>query len=192
MSAKGAGRGHRRGILAAVALAAAIALAAFLAWDAAHRLPDLSRFDATIEAAAGEFRIDPDLLRGLVAAESGGDPDAVSRAGARGLLQLMPATAREQAGRLGLGEISDERLLAPAVNLRLGAAYLAWLLARYDGSDVLALAAYNAGPGRVDRWRRDAPGADPMTVVERGGFAETTNHVRKVLDFRDRYRGARS
>ena len=180
-----------RGIVAVVGILGALVAAGFLAWNAANRLPDLSRFDPAIEAAAREFRLDADLLRGLAAAESGGDPDAVSGAGARGLLQLMPATAREQASRLGLAAPPDEGLFLPELNLRLGASYLASLLRRYEGSEAFAVAAYHAGPTRVDRWRGALPGADPMTVIEREAFPETRAHVRRVLSFRDRYRNRR-
>jgi soluble lytic murein transglycosylase len=99
----------------------------------------------------------------------------------------MPATAREQAARLGIADYDDARLTEPALNLRLGAAYLARLVARYDGEVAFAVAAYNAGPGRVDRWRRRAPDLAPRDVIRREAYAETRGHVEKVLRLRARY-----
>jgi soluble lytic murein transglycosylase len=167
-------------LLAALALGAALGL-----WSAAP--PDLSRWSAPIEAAAAEFGVDPALLSALVAAESGGRPDAVSRAGARGLLQLMPGTAREQAERLGMA--GDEAAWTePRANLRLGAAYLASLLRRFGGEEAFALAAYNAGPTPVLRWRERAPHLSALEVILEEGYEETRTHVLKVLAWRDAYR----
>jgi soluble lytic murein transglycosylase len=180
---------RRTGLFALAALL--LLLAAGLWWSVrrAERLPDLARFDAPLTAAAREQRLDPDLLRGVVAAESGGDESAKSRAGALGLTQLMPATAREQAERLKLAPPDDAALLAdPALNLRLGAAYLRRMLDLFDADEVLALAAYNAGPGRVTGWRRQAPGADGPAVLAQHGFRETRAYVQRVRSFRDRYR----
>ena len=192
MTSRAAPRGRNvRGILAAVGIVGALAVAGFLAWTVTHLLPDLSRFDAAIESAAREFRLDPDLIRGVVAAESSGNPDAVSPKGARGLMQLMPRTAREQATRLGMKEPQDDRLFVPEVNLRLGASYLASLLQRYGGSEEFAVAAYNAGPGRLDDWRTKMPDADPATVINLEGFPETRAYLRRVLSFRERYRSSR-
>ena len=149
--------------------------------------PDLTRWDALVETAAREFSLDPNLLRGLMAAESGGNADAVSRTGAVGLLQLMPATAQEQAERLRIADYSEKRLSEPALNVRLGACYLARLLKRFDGEEAFALAAYNAGPTRVRRWRERAPDVDAAGVIEREGFAETRAHGKRALRFRDAY-----
>jgi soluble lytic murein transglycosylase len=131
--------------------------------------------------------VDPSLLRGLAAAESGGDPRARSRAGAVGLLQVLPSTAAEQARRLGLDPARVD-LEDPATNLRLGAAYLGWLLAQFGGDERFALAAYNAGPENVRRWRLRAPDADSEGVVRREGFPETRAHGARVLRFREAYR----
>jgi len=150
--------------------------------------PDLTRFDEIIEASAREFDVDANLLRGLVAVESGGDPAAVSRAGAIGLMQLMPATAKEQAERLRIGNYSETRLREPALNVRLGSYYLARLLKRFEGEVPFALAAYNAGPTRVRRWRARAPEAEALEVIESEGFDETRAHLKRALRFREAYR----
>lgn len=121
------------------------------------------------------------------------NPRAVSPAGARGLMQLMPGTAQKMAGSLGL-EYSLSRLTAdPAYNARLGSQYLADMLKRYNGSHLLAAAAYNAGPGRVDEWvarfgNPHAPGADPIRWIEHIPFRETQNYVMRVLESQYVYR----
>ncbi|MDJ0521425.1 MAG: lytic transglycosylase domain-containing protein [Planctomycetota bacterium] len=168
-------------------LVAVIAAGAWLGWRRASDAPDLSRWDAEVGAAAREFGLDADLLRGLMAAESGGDPEAVSHAGAVGLLQLMPATAEAEAQRLRIGDYAEARLTEGALNVRLGASYLARMLKRFDGEVPFALAAYNAGPSRVLRWREAAPDVSAREVIEREGFEETRRHLARTLRFRAAY-----
>jgi soluble lytic murein transglycosylase len=155
-----------------------------------HRAPpDLSKYAEEIERVAAESRLDPHLLRGLVAAESGGNPRAVSGKDAVGLLQLTVETAAREAKELGLPRPDAEALLDPATNLRLGARYLARLLARFGGEEAFALAAYNAGPTPVARWRARAADVSALDAVMREGYAETRNLVTRSLRFRDEYAG---
>ncbi len=126
------------------------------------------------------------LVDSVIAQESGGRIDAVSPKGARGLMQLMPETARDMAAELGL-DFSEARLTTDAsYNKQLGTAYLSKMLDRYDGEHALALAAYNAGPGRVDEWlqRNGDPRTGEISVgawVERIPFEETRNYTHKIL-----------
>ena len=120
--------------------------------------------------------------------ESEFNPAAVSRAGARGLLQLLPGTARDMAKKRGI-DFSAERLTADAgYNATLGAAFLAEQLARFDGSYVLAIAGYNAGPRRALDWAKrygDPRGAELDTIVdwiERIPFTETRSYVQRVME----------
>ncbi len=175
--------------MAVPVLVLALGVGAWLGWHHAASPPDLSRWNGEIEAAAREFALDADLLRGLMAAESGGDPEAVSRAGAVGLLQLMPATAAAEAVRLRVRDYAPARLTEGPLNVRLGASYLSRLLRRFHGHVPFAVAAYNAGPTRVLRWRSAAPDASARDVIEREGFAETRKHLKRVLRFRDAYAG---
>jgi soluble lytic murein transglycosylase len=149
--------------------------------------PDLSAFDAAIERAARESGVDPNLVRALCAAESGGNPRARSDKDARGLLQLTPGTAVEEAKRIGAPTPSASDLFEPAVNVRLGTSYLARLLKQFDGEEAFAIAAYNAGPTPVKRWRARAPDVDALNAILREGYAQTRNHVTRVLRFRDEY-----
>lgn len=122
----------------------------------------------------------------VIQAESGGDPAAVSPKGARGLMQLMPDTAKEMAAELGI-EYSEERLTAdPQYNMALGTAYLNKMLGRYNGNKALALAAYNAGPGSVDKWIKE--NGDPrkgeiseQDFIDRIPFKETREYTGKIM-----------
>lgn len=121
----------------------------------------MSRYDDLIRAHAGQHGLSPDLVRAVIKAESNFNPYAISAKGAMGLMQLMPATARE----LGVADPFH-----PDENIRGGVSYLASLLARYDQNVELALAAYNAGPGSVERYGRVPP------------YRETQNYVKKITD----------
>ena len=119
----------------------------------------------------------------------------MSLAGARGLMQLMPQTAAAMAEQLGHGRRhTPQRLTAePAYNMMLGQAYLAGLLTDYNGSHVIALAAYNAGPGRVSQWIREhgdprAEDVDPLDWIEMIAFDETRNYVQRVSENLSVYR----
>ncbi|WP_429108107.1 transglycosylase SLT domain-containing protein [Aeromonas media] len=152
------------------------------AWDAIDlRFPlPLKR---TFSQMAQERTMNTSLLYAISRQESALYPLALSPVGARGLMQLMPATARETASKLGVPYRNEQQLFDPAMNIRLGSAYLKRLLDVYDGNRILAAAAYNAGPGRVKRWR-DQSTNKPMDVwVESIPYRETRNYVQNVLSF---------
>ncbi len=121
----------------------------------------LTPYRREISTAATEFDVDPALVRAVIHAESDFNPRALSPKGAQGLMQLMPATARE------LG-VQDAGIAAE--NIRGGVKYLAGLLARFDGNVKLATAAYNAGPGAVDRFGGVPPYAETRAYVKRVGI----------------------
>lgn len=131
--------------------------------------------------------VEPALLLAMVRQESAFDARAVSRAGALGLLQVLPATARHVTRRLNLRFSTTRLMRDSAYNLTVGRTYLDELLAAYDGSYALALAAYNAGPGRVERWIDE--NGDPRTGevdivdwIELIPFEETRNYVQRVIE----------
>jgi len=135
-----------------------------------------------LEDEAAEAGVSPALLAGLVRQESSFDPTARSRVGARGLGQIMPATGEWLAPGAGVRSFRESHLDVPEVNLRMGARYLRDQLRRYDGASDLALAAYNAGPSRADRWRKElGHGGDVDRFRERIPFAETRHYVQVVL-----------
>lgn len=152
------------------------------AWDAIElRFP--KPYKQTFSQMARERSVDMSLLYAVSRQESALYPRAESPVGARGLMQLMPGTAKETASKLGVPYRNPEQLFEPTLNVRLGSAYLKRLLDVYDGNRILATAAYNAGPGRVKRWREQSRNR-PMDVwVESIPYKETRNYVQNVLSF---------
>lgn len=128
----------------------------------------LEKFSSVIETAAEKYAVDPALVRALIHAESGFNPKARSIKGALGLMQLMPATARE----LGVVDAS-----IPHLNIYGGVQYLSGLLRRFKGDVTLAAAAYNAGPGAVEKYAGVPPYAETQTYVKRVNIL----HQRYVL-----------
>jgi soluble lytic murein transglycosylase len=129
---------------------------------------------------------DPALLLAMTRQESAFDPQAVSHAGARGLMQLMPATARRTAKKIKVPYNVDKLTADAQYNATLGSAHLKELLATFDGNYVLAVAAYNAGEGRVRRWMRRSgdPRTDEVDAVdwiELIPFTETRDYVQRVM-----------
>lgn len=125
-------------------------------------------YAAEIRAAASQHGVDESIVRAIIHAESSFNPNARSRVGAQGLMQLMPPTAR----RFGVNNAYD-----PAQNIGGGVQYLAWLLKRYNGDLTLAAAGYNAGEGAVDRYKGVPP------------YSETRRYVERVRVLAERYRG---
>lgn len=142
--------------------------------------------------AAETWPVATEYAMAIARQESELNPRAASEVGARGLMQLMPATAERTAERVGLPYDIGRLGTDPLYNARLGTSYLAQMLAYYDGSTILATAAYNAGPGRVDKWvetfgdPRD--GRDPVTWIESIPYEETRNYVMRVLEGMEVYR----
>jgi soluble lytic murein transglycosylase-like protein len=130
--------------------------------EAFRALPATIAYNDTITEAAALYELDPNLIRAIIRAESAFNPFAVSRAGAQGLMQLMPEVAEE----LNVLDPFD-----PRQNIFGGARYLRWLLDRNDGNLDLAVASYNAGPGAVARYNGIPP------------YRETRNYVKKVNSF---------
>jgi len=130
---------------------------------------NMDAYSGEVKAAAEEFGVEEAVVRAIIHAESAFRPNAVSHAGAQGLMQLIPATA----ARFGVTDVFE-----PSQNIRGGVQYLAWLLKRYNGDLTLAAAGYNAGEGAVDRHGGVPP------------YAETQRYVQRVGQLADRYRGA--
>jgi soluble lytic murein transglycosylase-like protein len=147
--------------------ASATSPAASAAAPSAAAGPVAGQFSDLINAAAQKYGIDPALLKGLIRQESNFNPNAKSPAGAAGLCQLMPGTA----AALGCSNPLD-----PAQAVDAGAKYLSQQLKAFGGDVRKALAAYNAGPGAVQRYGGVPP------------YAETQNYVRSVMSFADQYR----
>jgi soluble lytic murein transglycosylase len=126
------------------------------------------------------------LAHGISRQESSFDPYALSHAGARGMMQLMPSTAREQAGKMGLGYDGSRLITDPGYNVTLGSAYFQRMLNIWDGNVPLAVASYNAGSGNAGKWVRaygDPRGkVDVVKWIEAIPFAETRGYVQRVIE----------
>jgi soluble lytic murein transglycosylase len=125
--------------------------------------------------------LNPYLLLSIMRQESAFNPAAVSSSGARGLMQLMPTTAQEVLTRLKLPPEPASRLHDPQLSITLGTHYFAGLMQRYQGNVVLALAGYNAGPGRAARWREQWAGVPTDEFIERIPLDETRTYVKLIL-----------
>ncbi len=151
-------------------------------------LPDAG-WPVAVSAPAG---IEPALTLGVIRQESSFDISVISEAGARGLMQLMPATAATLARKLGLTPSLPALITDAAFNMRLGTAYLQQMLDEFDGAVPLVVAAYNAGPSRVREWLGsngdprgpgiDMPGVDMIDWIELIPFGETRNYVQRVIE----------
>ena len=140
-----------------------------------------------------EVLAEPPLRLAVARQESQFDPRVASPAGALGLMQLLPSTAEAMAAKLKLPYAKTKLIRDPEYNARLGSFYLRRQLERYDDATALALAAYNAGPSRVDRWLKENgdPRGKPVETlvdwIERIPFGETRNYVQRVLEAREVY-----
>lgn len=139
-----------------------------------------------LPANARLAQIDKAAIYAIARQESKFDVDAVSRSGARGLMQLMPATAKETARRVGVSYSTSKLTRDAAYNVLLGSTYLAAQLKRFDGSLVLAAAAYNAGGGNVNKWIKSfgdprSSKIDPVSWIEAIPFVETRKYTQRVL-----------
>ena len=175
--------------IGAAALLAAIAVA--LAWPQVHhavreiRLP--LRHEDIIRQQAREKGLDPMLVAAVIYAESHFRDGQTSAAGALGLMQLTPETARYIARKSGGTAFVVGDLATPQVNIAYGTYYLRYLLRRYDGNEALALAAYNAGEGNVDRWIASARAHDRALTIDAIPYAETRAYVTRVQDAKRDY-----
>ena len=145
-----------------------------------YRLRYPLAYDSIIRGHAQNYRLDSALLAAVVYQESKFDPEARSDAGAVGLMQLQPDTARGIALRTGGSRFRVDDLTNPEINVRYGSWYLRHLLDKYD-DERLALAAFNAGQGNVDSWREQGKGI---------AFAETRAYVDRVEELKGIYRDA--
>jgi soluble lytic murein transglycosylase len=142
-------------------------------------LLDKNHYDEYINQYSNKFGIDSQLVKSVIKKESNINPEVVSNKGAMGLMQIMPKTAREIAAQLNISDYSSDKLKDPQVNIMFGTYYLKKLLDYYNNNLILALAAYNAGIGNVDMWRKEIP--DLHINVEKFPFNETRNYVKSVM-----------
>ncbi len=183
---------RRRALLVAAALIAATAamvvIARPFAEEAVHEIALPLRHEDIIRQQAEAKDLDPSLIAGVIYVESR-FRDQTSIAGAKGLMQIMPSTADYIARKSGGTAFVQGDLATPQVNISYGSWYLRYLLEHYEGNELLALAAYNAGEGKVDEWYGEASArGEDFEAESHIPFPETRNYVTRVLDVRERYK----
>jgi soluble lytic murein transglycosylase len=172
-----------RRTVALLVLGAGVAGAIALLGPAQEAIKEITlplRHEDIIRQQAREKDLDPALIAAVIYGESK-FRNQTSSAGAKGLMQILPATADFVARKSGGTEFEHGDLANPQINISYGCWYLRYLLERYDGNAVAAVAAYNAGHTRVDRW------GGAGLAIEDIRFAETEEYTREVLDKRDEY-----
>ena len=183
---------HARRVAMRRRVALLLAAVAVVAGSSAVLLPEVDdavqevtlplRHEDIIRQQAADKELDASLIAAVIYAESR-FRDATSHAGARGLMQITPQTAEEIARRSGGTQFEQGDLAEPQINISYGSWYLRWLLRRYGENEMLAVAAYNAGTGNVDKWIA----RDPDMLASEIPFPETRHYVAKVLDVREDY-----
>ncbi|HEU0023067.1 MAG TPA: lytic transglycosylase domain-containing protein [Thermoleophilaceae bacterium] len=175
------------GVLAAGGIAVALLAGDGPLGDAVREITLPLRHDDIIRQQASDKGLDPALVAAVIYEESK-FRDQTSHAGARGLMQITPATADFIARDSGGTRFVQADLATPQINISYGTYYLRYLMDRYDQSEALAVAAYNAGHGNVDRWVRAAGGPENFDVESDVKFPETRAYVDNVLERRGEYR----
>lgn len=153
-------------------------------WQAAFPLP----WRSALESSSRDTGLDPFLVAALIRQESEFNPRAISRAQAYGLTQVRPGTGRMLSRQVGIGRFRTDMLFDPEVNLKLGTEFLRQLVSTHEGQWHVALAAYNAGPGRARDWIQWYEYREPAEFIETIPFTETRNYIQIVLRNADVYR----
>lgn len=138
-------------------------------------------YNELVLKSAGSFKIDPFFIEGLMRQESSFNPDAFSRSGAIGLMQLMPATGENEFRKRYKGKFEEGLLFDPVINVTLGSQHIAYLLKKSRGDPVIALAGYNAGLTRALKWKKNLITSDIDVFIEMIPYRETKKYVKKVL-----------
>jgi soluble lytic murein transglycosylase len=189
-----AARRRRRRRRRAVLLLAFAVVVALLAVIVVPRLPDAVReltlplrHEDIIRQQSADKGLDPSFVAAVIYTESK-FRDQTSHAGARGLMQITPETAKYIAHLSGGTAFEQGDLATPQINISYGVYYLRYLMRRYDGNEVPVLAAYNGGEGNVDRWLERSGGSARTFGLAQIPFAETRDYVGRVLDIQGEYR----
>lgn len=165
-------------LLALILVSALLAGYFLFARPALLRTKYMLAYEEEILSSAEEFDLDPYLVCGVIFTESAFRPQAKSSVGALGLMQLMPATGLEEAELLGMEGVTEDTLTEPDVNIRLGCNYLRKLLDEFSTESV-AIAAYNAGPGRVRQWLKEYGTKEDGSILYIP-YPETSKYVGRV------------
>ncbi len=171
-------------VLLSVLLLALIALGIAYIPKIGTKLAYPRHFENEVLASSREYGLDPDLVFAVIRTESSFETNVVSRSGAMGLMQIMPGTAEWIASRRGF-RYDSKKIYEPSYNIDLGCYLLSYLIDYYKNDLRLAVAAYNAGAGNVDKWLDgSAHGGETLEIP----FPETRNYVQKVFESYEKYR----
>lgn len=141
------------------------------------------KYKEQVLESSKHYNIDPLLIFSIIKAESKFNPNALSRRGAKGLMQIMDQTGEWAATELKMSEFTSEKLFDPQVNIEIGCWYVAKLLAQYDGNIPTLLAAYNAGTGNVYKWRNNKDYSLDGITIDYIPFGETRRYIEKVSTY---------
>ena len=168
-------------VLIIVLLSLAVGFGIDLAWESIERRLYPRSYEEIIADASAEFDVPAELLYATVKVESDFDPEAVSKAGAVGLMQMVPDTFLWLTGDEHLGEhLPQSRLTDPEVSIRYGAYYLSYLYRRFDYDWELASIAYNAGEGNLKKWLSDPEYTNDEGELKTIPFPETRSYIKKI------------
>lgn len=146
------------------------------------------KYQDFVEEYAEEYALEKELVFAIIRTESKFDPYAVSKTGARGLMQIQEETAQDCAKELKLLDFTVDTLFDPQVNIQIGCYYFGKLLQHYHGERTLALAAYNGGPGNLEKWLKDESNLNEQGELIYIPFTETRNYVKRVIEACEKYR----
>jgi soluble lytic murein transglycosylase len=146
------------------------------------------KYQEEIIEASRRYQVDPYLVLAIIRSESSFHTDRISNKGAVGLMQVMPDTADWIISQAGFRTSGANDLFDPRMNIHIGTWYLAFLLQMYEGNVVKAIAAYNAGPGKVNKWLTQDLWNGTRETIEDIPIGETRHYVQRVLYYHDRYR----
>ena len=175
-------KAKKRGKIMLILLILLIALAVILAEPIKKQITKTlykKEYSEYVTKYAKQYGVEEDLIYALIKAESNFDPNAVSHQNAKGLMQLMNSTAEDLAKKNKIN-LTDKNILEPEVNIKLGTQYISLLLNKYECIEV-ALAAYNAGSGNVDKWIKNGVIKADGSDIENIPYKETNTYVRKIM-----------
>jgi soluble lytic murein transglycosylase len=146
------------------------------------------RYKQEIKAVSANVGMDPYLVAAVIRVESNYKPDLESHKGAVGIMQVMPDTAQWMMEREGFRQYTLADLQDPKVNIKVGTAYLHYLLHQFDQNDVIAVASYNAGQGNVNKWLSNQIWDGKLSSIDQIPFWETRKYVSKVMYYYKKYK----
>lgn len=177
-------RGRRAAVILLVLMSVFLLINSPLVWKWMYPI----KYQDEILAASRKYQVDPYLILAVIRSESGFQTDRISKKGAIGLMQIMPDTAEWIVNQASFRPKNRDYLFDPVMNIHIGTWYLNFLLNRYEGDLVKVIAAYNAGPGKVNGWLLKEQWNGERETIEDIPFSETRQYVQRVLYYHDRYK----